>query len=82
MCALLSGREAPRRLRTSHPGCLLWESDALCPQVCNVIHVFFPSAAALMFLLVHTACVWHAECASYELFTLDGDNVQLYLPLA
>lgn len=44
--------------------------------------VFFPSSAALMFLLVNTACVWHAECASYELFTLDGDNVQLYLPLA
>lgn len=34
-CAPLLGREAPRRLRTSHPGRLLRESDALCSQVGN-----------------------------------------------
>lgn len=42
-------------------------------------HIF---NAAFTFLLIKTACVWRAECASYELLALDGDNVQLYLPLA
>lgn len=30
---MLKGCEASRRLRTAHPGCLLWESDAFRPQV-------------------------------------------------
>lgn len=38
---LVSGCETARRLWTSDPGCLLWESDALCAQVW-LLFTFFP----------------------------------------
>lgn len=38
-----SGRKASRCLWTSDPGCVLWESDAFCTQVC-----FFSSSFAFV----------------------------------
>lgn len=59
---MFSGCEASRRLRTSHPGCLLWKSNALCTQVSGC------------FLLVSSTCLLKLNDVS----TLDGDIVHLF----